>query len=767
MLITGIKLYNIVIASPGNPFMNHFLSMEAKGSINNQASGTLHYGGQWPNNKYTGAAFTFPGEQKISDWHIYSLEWEPGEFRWYIDGQLYQTQNSWYTRGANTAADYTYPAPFDQPFYIIMNLAVGGNFDGNPDESTVFPADMQVDYVRVYDLTGRPYRTPVKPDLSKDPVPDNARQPLSDGNLVYNGGFDQNNNSGSDDPAVRGVPGVANTDYWQFLHVADFGGNGNLSIDTIDSTNYAKIDITSPGNQNYSVQLVQDYLPMVRGHFYKVSFDAKAAAARSIASKVDGGPGDGYKTYSNSEIINISSSFKHYEYMFQMTQPTDVNSRLEINVGLSDKSVWIGNVKVEEIDGIAVDENTAKTPLDDGNHIYNGTFDQGWPDRMIFWNFNTTGATAAADVSEVSRELKVGITDDGSSPDTVQLVQKGLSQINGQSYEVSFRARAAEARTIEVEVLSKDGTVSYSDKQTVNLSTSMDRKTFRYTMSEANDPEAQIVFRFGGANTDVYLDDVVMLRTSDYIDPNVVLFPLKNGDFESSGGQLGPWNVHSGDGTAADVSIVNGELKAAIAGTGTNPWSVMPYQDGMNLSGGIDYLLEFDARSTVARDIEITLENSSYNRYLDKTVPLAGDMRRYSFTFKMPKDDVCGLEFLIGNVSGAASIGAHDVFIDNVVFEVKSAKQHASMLKNGTFIDGANGWTVWSDTGATHSVDNGVLDVSINNEGTQFWSVQVVQGNFALDSSKSYVLTFDASSSLNRNIQAIVEHSGNPYTSTM
>jgi len=45
-----------------------------------------------------------------------------------------------------------YPAPFDRPFYIIMNLAVGGNFGGNPDGNTVFPGEMQVDYVRVYDL---------------------------------------------------------------------------------------------------------------------------------------------------------------------------------------------------------------------------------------------------------------------------------------------------------------------------------------------------------------------------------------------------------------------------------------------------------------------------------------------------------------------------------------------------------------------------------------------------------------------------------------
>jgi hypothetical protein len=67
--------------------------------------------------------------------------------RWYVDGQLYETRTSWWSSGA------AYPAPFDQPFYIIMNLGVGGNYPGNPNGSTVFPGEVQVDYVRVYDYT--------------------------------------------------------------------------------------------------------------------------------------------------------------------------------------------------------------------------------------------------------------------------------------------------------------------------------------------------------------------------------------------------------------------------------------------------------------------------------------------------------------------------------------------------------------------------------------------------------------------------------------
>lgn len=109
----------------------------------NEVHGTLHYGGSWPDNVYSGAPYT-PGTSVMDNFHTYAVEWEPGEIRWYVDGLLYQTQTDWYsTNGA-------YPAPFDQDFHILLNVAVGGEWPGDPDSTTVFPVTMQVDYVRVY-----------------------------------------------------------------------------------------------------------------------------------------------------------------------------------------------------------------------------------------------------------------------------------------------------------------------------------------------------------------------------------------------------------------------------------------------------------------------------------------------------------------------------------------------------------------------------------------------------------------------------------------
>jgi len=137
---------------------------ETRGHEPTKVVGTLHYGSRWPINTSTGKDYLLPSGQSITDFHTYAVEWEPGEIRWYADGQLYATQSFWWSsskmNGVNAIKPAVesdlnpWPAPFDQPFYILMNLAVGGAFGGNPDKTTSFPAEMIVDYVRVYEKTG-------------------------------------------------------------------------------------------------------------------------------------------------------------------------------------------------------------------------------------------------------------------------------------------------------------------------------------------------------------------------------------------------------------------------------------------------------------------------------------------------------------------------------------------------------------------------------------------------------------------------------------
>lgn len=124
--------------------------MEHLGQTPNTVYGTLHYGQPWPNNKSTGGKYLLPEGGFNEGFHVFAIEWEPNVMRWYVDGILYATKTS-----ADLAPENW---PFNQRFHFLLNLAVGGNWPGNPDATTVFPQTYTVDYVRVY-AAGLPYIT--------------------------------------------------------------------------------------------------------------------------------------------------------------------------------------------------------------------------------------------------------------------------------------------------------------------------------------------------------------------------------------------------------------------------------------------------------------------------------------------------------------------------------------------------------------------------------------------------------------------------------
>ena len=123
--------------------------MELVGHRPAEVLGTLHYGARWPKNMHTGETYAPPqmaaaGMTFADAFHDFAIEWERGEIRWYVDGVHTQTQRVWSTENA------PFPAPFDQRFHLILNVAVGGKLPGNPDATSVFPQVMSVEHVRVY-----------------------------------------------------------------------------------------------------------------------------------------------------------------------------------------------------------------------------------------------------------------------------------------------------------------------------------------------------------------------------------------------------------------------------------------------------------------------------------------------------------------------------------------------------------------------------------------------------------------------------------------
>lgn len=294
--------------------------MEVLGDQVDTAYSTIHYGE--PHGEQQGTKVLTSGSF-ASDFHDYSVEWEPGEIRYYIDDELILTVNDWFT-AVEGEDDKPYPAPFDQTFFVQMNLAVGGDWPGNPDASTDFDkAEFEIDYVRVYQKPE--YDTNVKkPEMV-------FRDVLPDGNLIYNGDFAEAEN-------------LEDEENWKFLLFNDGKGAAEIKDKTMIITSEAE------GTEEYSVQLVQANLPMVKGNKYKITFEACAAAERDMIVCVSA-PTAGWIRYFTDTSLKLSTEFKPYTYEFEMTEKSDNNGRLEFNMGSqgSTETIQIRNVRIEQV----------------------------------------------------------------------------------------------------------------------------------------------------------------------------------------------------------------------------------------------------------------------------------------------------------------------------------------------------------------------------------------------------------------------------------
>ena len=121
--------------------------MEILGDRTKTNHGTIHYG--LPHRESQGTVALENGDF-AEEFHNFSLLWEPGLLRWYVDGRSFYETREWFSAGAD-GVKKPCPAPFDHDMYLILNLAVGGSWVGYPDETTDFEhAAFEVDYVRVY-----------------------------------------------------------------------------------------------------------------------------------------------------------------------------------------------------------------------------------------------------------------------------------------------------------------------------------------------------------------------------------------------------------------------------------------------------------------------------------------------------------------------------------------------------------------------------------------------------------------------------------------
>lgn len=608
--------------------------MEVLGHETSTSYGTIHYGN--PHSESQGK-YTLEKGNFSDEYHTFSVEWEPGKINWYVDGILIHTENDWYS-ATEGQGEITYPAPFDQPFYIILNLAVGGNWPGNPDETTdIDKAAFMIDYVKVYQ------KDSYNEDVEKPEKEVILREPDKNGNYINNGNF-QTTESLTDEKD------------WTFL--TTLGGEATAEI----KDGQISVNTVNEGTVDYSVQLVQPDIPMKKGATYKVKFDAYADAARTM--KVDvSAPDRGYKRYLEDTTVELTTTNKTYEYEFKMTDKDDANGRLEYNLGAagSTASVHISNVSIIKLSE-STGEIEEKTVLADGNYVYNGSFQEG-KDRKEYWDIdNKAGAEVSVTNTDNIRRLKV-IAPEGTSTDKPVLVsQSGLALSENNKYALSFKAEGETSKGISVTVAGKEFKTELSGAE--------NDYSFKFETG-ASLTGKDIVFRFDKSGT-YYLDDVRIVEDS----------LIKNGSFNAG---LSGYEVYVD--SSADASCVvdslteNNAADFTINNTGDAAWKIQLKQNNIELEKDQWYKLSFDAKSSIARKIMFAIQrdgssDDDWTPYSgEKVIELGSDYKTYDIVFQMKNntDLKSVLSISIGAVADTQITEKHRICIDNISLEKTNA----------------------------------------------------------------------------------------------
>ena len=285
--------------------------MEGWGSTPEKICGTIHFGDTWPGNTYLTNEYHFENGDSTENWHVYSIEWEEGEIRWYVDGELYSTQNAWSSNGRD------FPAPFDQNFYLILNLAVGGHFDGvdgihaDPSIFADGPKELEVDYVRVYQKDGITH-TPSAPSQV----------------------------------AMKGY----------FME----GGQGLLSNTDSGTT----VSISEVGTQQYSAMATLENIDVKKGKTYELDFDVISTAKRPMIVTAENAV---YDRFLEKEVtVNGTNTHYHYECTFENDEKIDLKFQLG-NIGdasaVGAHDVVISNLKWTDPDAPVTEPPVTQKPV--------------------------------------------------------------------------------------------------------------------------------------------------------------------------------------------------------------------------------------------------------------------------------------------------------------------------------------------------------------------------------------------------------------------
>ena len=601
--------------------------MEVMGQDTKKLYGTIHYGN--PHAESQGTYTIEDGKESFSDgFHTFTCDWEPGKITWYVDGKKYHEESNWHstTEGQGTL---TYPAPFDQPFYIILNLAVGGSWVGNPNEETSFVDNpFVVDYVRVYQKDSYDENV-TRPEVKFEPT----NEPDESGNYIKNSTFAE-------------AEDLTDDTNWKFLTTSDGAATAEIK------DNSMVISTENAGTVDYSVQLVQANIPFEKGATYEVSFDAKASGNRKMNVDVKA-PDRGYQSYMKTLVPELTTEMKHFSTQFVMKADSDVNGRLEFNMGNAGSGdIVLKNVVVRKTAEPDPNAKEEKTILANGSCIYNGSFQEG-KNHLGYWDITPEGA-----------DIKVTGLSDGrrlvTEGKSVTISQSDLAFKEGTAYALSFDAYAQNGATVVATV----GGNTYK----VNVEAGNEKKDYVVKIpATAKFTDKTVSLKIEGA---ISLDNVKMVEDAK----------IKNGSFNDS---LSGYEVYV-DSTAKATVVVdslkeNNALDVTVDDTGADDWRIQIKQNNVLLEKGKKYKLSYEAKSTIDRKIRVVMQGGEalgwpvYSEHSDDQdandgiVTLTSEYQKFTEEFIMTEetDAQAFLSICLGNVGGQIT-DQHRIVIDNI-----------------------------------------------------------------------------------------------------
>ena len=601
--------------------------MEVMGQDTKKLYGTIHYGN--PHAESQGTYTIKDGEKSFSDdFHTFTCDWEPGKITWYVDGIKYHEESNWHstTEGQGTL---TYPAPFDQPFYIILNLAVGGSWVGNPNEKTNFDNNpFVVDYVRVYQKDSYDENV-TRPEVKFEPT----NEPDESGNYIKNSTFAE-------------AEDLTDDTNWKFITALD----GAATAEIKDNSMVIKTE--KAGTVDYSVQLVQANVPFEKGATYEVSFDAQASENRKMNVDVKA-PDRGYQSYMKTLVPELTTEMKHFSTQFVMKADSDVNGRLEFNMGNAGSGdIVLKNVVVRKTAEPDPNAKEEKTILANGSCIYNGSFQEG-KNHLGYWDITPEGA-----------DIKVTGLSDGrrlvTEGKSVTISQSDLAFKEGTAYALSFDAYAQNGATVVATV----GGNTYK----VNVEAGNEKKDYVVKIpATAKFTDKTVSLKIEGA---ISLDNVKMVEDAK----------IKNGSFNDS---LSGYEVYVDSTTKATVVVdslkENNALDVTVDDTGADDWRIQIKQNNVLLEKGKKYKLSYEAKATIDRKIRVVMQGGEalgwpvYSEHSDDQdandgiVTLTSEYQKFTEEFIMTEetDAQAFLSICLGNVGGQIT-DQHRIVIDNI-----------------------------------------------------------------------------------------------------